>query len=122
MHDPRRDPDYLEDICEAMRRIAQYTAEMTYEGFLHETIVQDAVVRNLTIIGEATKRLSPDFRRVHSEIPWRNMAGMRDRLTHDYFGINYDIVWIVAHDEVPVLLPRLSGLASQLQEPEDEPN
>jgi len=67
MHDPRRDPDYLEDICEAMRRIAQYTAEMTYEGFLHETIVQDAVVRNLTLIGEATKRLSPDFRWVHPE-------------------------------------------------------
>jgi len=53
MPDPRHDPDYLEDICEAMRRIAQYTAEMTYEGFLRETIVQDAVVRNLTIVGEA---------------------------------------------------------------------
>jgi uncharacterized protein with HEPN domain len=122
MHDARRDPDYLADICEAMRRITQYTAEMTYEGFLHETIVQDAVVRNLTIIGEATKRLSPDFRRTHPEIPWRNMAGMRDRLTHDYFGINYDIVWTVAHDEVPVLLARLCRLASPPQEPGDEPD
>jgi uncharacterized protein with HEPN domain len=103
-----------------MRRIAQYTAEMTYEGFLRETIVQDAVVRNLTIIGEATKRLSPDFRRAHPEIPWRNMAGMRDRLTHDYFGINYDIVWAVAHDEVPTLLRHLDLLALQHNRPEDE--
>lgn len=120
MHDARRDPDYLADICEAMRRIAQYTARMTYEGFLRGTIVQDAVVRNLTIIGEATKRLSPDFRRAHPTIPWRNMAGMRDRLTHDYFGINYDIVWAVAHDEVPKMLPRLTELALRLQEPKGE--
>jgi uncharacterized protein with HEPN domain len=118
MPDARRDPDYLADICEAMRRIVQYSAEMTYEGFLRQTIVQDAVVRNLTI-GEATKRLSPDFRRTHSEIPWRNMAGARDRLTHDYFGINYDIVWTVAHDETPKLLPRLTELASRLQEAAD---
>ena len=119
MPDARRDPDYLEDICEAMRRIAQYTAALTYEGFLRETIVQDAVVRNLTIVGEATKRLSPDFRRTHPKIPWRNMAGMRDRLTHDYFGINCDIVWTVAHDEIPTLLPRLAELASWLQGPKD---
>ncbi len=120
MPDARRDPDYLADICEAMRRIAQYTAEMTYEGFLREALVQDAVVRNLTVIGEATKRLSSAFRRTHPEIPWRNMAGMRDRLTHDYFGINYDIVWAVAHDEIPQLLPRLAELASRLQDSADE--
>jgi len=122
MRDTRRDPDYLADICEAMRRIAQYTAGLTYEGFLRETIVQDAVVRNLTIIGEAAKRLSPVFRRTHPEMPWRNMAGMRGRLTHDYFGINYDIVWAVAHDEIQKLLPRLTELASRLQEAADEQN
>jgi len=120
MRDARRDPDYLADICEAMRRIAQYTAEMSYEGFLREIIVQDAVVRNLTVIGEATKRLSPGFRRTHPDTPWRSMAGMRDRLTHDYFGINYDVVWTVAHDEVPILLERLCDRASQLREPAGE--
>ena len=121
MPDARRDLDYLADICEAMRRIAEYSAGMTYEGFLRETIVQDAVERNLTIIGEATKRLSPGFRRTHPDVPWRSMAGMRDRLTHDYFGINYDIVWAVAHNEVPVLLPRLCGLSSLLLQ-SDEPD
>jgi len=113
MPDARRDPNYLDDICEAMQRIQRYTASLTYESFLRETIVQDAVVRNLTIIGEAAKRVSAGLRRTHPEIPWRNMAGMRDRLTHDYFGINYDIVWTVAESEVPALLPQLERLLAE---------
>jgi len=117
MPDGRRDADYLEDLCEAMCRIQHYTSALSYEGFLRETIVQDAVVRNLTIIGEATKRLSVALRRAHPEIPWRNMAGMRDRLTHDYFGINYDIAWTVAHGEVPMLHPQLEKLLTEAQSP-----
>lgn len=98
----RRDLDFLRDILEAARRIESYTEGMTYEAFLGDTKTQDAVIRNLEIIGEATKNLSAEVREEHHDVPWRGMAGVRDRLIHDYFGINLDIVWQIITDELPL--------------------
>ncbi len=78
----RSDRDFVQDIQEASRRIAAYTAQISYEDFLADTKTQDAVVRNLEIIGEATKNLSEDLRNQHSEIPWKSLAGMRDKVIH----------------------------------------
>ena len=75
---PRRDRDYLGDICEAMRRIVAYTAGSSYEKFLEDSKTQDAVIRNLQVIGEAVKKLSVSLRQTHCDVPWREMAGMRD--------------------------------------------
>ena len=80
----RTNRDFLSDILEAARRTATYTAALQYEEFLRDTKTQDAVVRNLEIIGEATKKLSAGLRAKHPDIPWRSMAGVRDRLIHDY--------------------------------------
>ncbi len=77
---------------------------MSYEDFLEDTKTQDAVVRNLEIIGEATKSLPLKFKESYQEIPWKSMAGMRDKLIHDYFGINTDIVWGVAKKNIPDLI------------------
>ncbi len=88
----RRDQDYLSDIREAIQRIAAYTAGLDYEQFMQDNKTQDAVVRNLEIIGEATKNLSSRLRRVYAQIPWKTLAGMRDKMIHHYFGINYEIV------------------------------
>lgn len=107
---PRRDKDYLNDICEAMRRIVAYAEGLSYEQFLQDPKTQDAVIRNLQVIGEATKRVSPSLRTVHHDLPGREMAGMRDKIVHDYFGINYDIVWMVARQELSSLLPRLEAI------------
>ena len=65
---------------------------------------QDAVVRNLEVIGEASKKVGSNFKREHPDVPWKEMAGLRDRLIHDYFGINYEIVWNIAATELPGLL------------------
>lgn len=97
----RTDKDFLSDIQEAIRRIAEYTAGMAYQAFLEDTKTQDAVVRNLEIIGEAAKNLSQDLRQRHSDVPWKSMAGVRDRLIHHYFGVNFDVVWSVASEELP---------------------
>jgi uncharacterized protein with HEPN domain len=97
----RRDSDFLRDILEAAHRIGRYTEGMNYEAFLRDTKTQDAVIRNLEIVGEATKNLSAEVREEHHEVPWRGMAGLRDRLIHDYFGINLDIVWQIVTDELP---------------------
>ena len=76
---------------------------MGYEEFLADLKTQDAVVRTLEIVGEATKRLSSETREHYSTVPWKNMAGARDRLIHDYFGVNFDIVWQIVRDELPAV-------------------
>jgi uncharacterized protein with HEPN domain len=105
----RADRDLLSDIQEAVRRIQAYTATMTYEEFLADIKTQDAVVRNLEIIGEATKNLSAELRARYAEVSWKGMAGVRDKLIHHYFGVNLDIVWQIATGELP-------EVASQIQE------
>jgi len=97
----RTDKDFLSDIQEATRRVKVYTAGMTYEVFLADTKTQDAVMRNLEIIGEATKNLSIELRTGYPDVPWKGMAGVRDRLIHHYFGVNLDIVWNIVTTELP---------------------
>jgi uncharacterized protein with HEPN domain len=110
MSDQRRDADFLDDIIEAMRRIVAYTDGMSYEQFLADDKTTDAVMRNFQVLGEAVKKLSPTVREAHSDLPWREMTGMRDRITHDYFGVNYDIVWAVARGQLPKLIPQIEEL------------
>jgi len=114
MSSKRRDPDYCSDILEAMQRIISYTGGLSYERFMEDKRTQDAVVRNIEVIGEAAKRLSSPLKKQHPAIPWKDMAGMRDKVIHHYFGINYDIVWTVANEEIPRLLPRIAGVLEKL--------
>lgn len=107
----RSDSQLVNDIREAANRIARYISGINYDTFLEDTKTQDAVIRNIEIIGEATKRLSQRIRDEHTDIPWRQMAGSRDRLIHDYFGVNIDIVWQIAEIELPRLLPKLGRIA-----------
>ena len=109
----RRDKEYLADLVEAVRRIVAYTAGLTYEEFLEDRKTQDAVLRNLQVMGEAVKKLSATVKQMHPHLPWKPMPGMRDKVVHDYFGINYDIVWALAKEELPVLLPALAGINSE---------
>ena len=97
----RTDKDFLSDIQEATRRVKVYTTGVTYEAFLTDTRTQDAVIRNLEIIGEATKNLSTELRARYPDVPWKGMAGVRDRLIHHYFGVNLDIVWNIVTAELP---------------------
>jgi uncharacterized protein with HEPN domain len=83
----RRDSDYLGDLVEAIERIITYTSGLSYDEFLDDTKTQGAVIRNLQVIGEAAKKLSASFRRAHRHLPWKEMAGMRDKIIHEYFGI-----------------------------------
>jgi len=106
----RADKDFLSDIQEAVRRVTTYTAGMTYEAFLADTRTQDAVVRNLEIIGEATKNLSSELRAQHPDMPWKGMAGVRDRLIHQYFGVNLDVVWHIVTTELPDVASRIDEM------------
>ena len=105
----RTDVDTLRDIREAIRRTQVYVSTMTFEQFLADIKTQDSVVRNLEVMGEATKNLSVQMRNKYPDVPWKDLAGVRDKLIHHYFGVNFDIVWNIVTVELPVL-------ASQIEE------
>ena len=109
----RTDRERLQDLHLAIVRALEYVSGMSYESFRADTKTQDAVIRNLEVIGEATKGLSTSTRTRHAEIPWRQMAGMRDRLIHDYFGVNLDIVWQVVDLELPQLQRTLEVILAE---------
>lgn len=101
----RRDWEYLSDILESIGRILAYTEGMAEDQFMTDAKTQDAVVRNLEIIGEATKKLSPEIRDKFPDVPWKDMAGVRDKLIHHYFGIRYQVVWRIVRHDIPSLHP-----------------
>jgi uncharacterized protein with HEPN domain len=108
-----RTPDYLEHMLEACDRVLQYTTGMTITEFLANTLVQDAVLRNIEILGEATKNLlecAPEYTAVHPEIPWIDIYGMRNRIAHGYFFINFEMVWSVVSVRIPSLRSEIADL------------
>ncbi len=111
----RSDNDFLCDIMEALRRIKMFTDGLTYDRFLADIKAQDAVLRNLEIMGEAVKGLSREIREKHPDAPWKGMAGIRDHLIHHYFGVNLDIVWDIVTTELPLLEPKLQFILKQIQ-------
>lgn len=106
---------YLLHIRDAIHHILAFT-EAGQESFFADRKTQDAVVRNLEIIGEATKRLSPSLKEAHPDISWKPIAGMRDKLIHDYFGVNLQLVWDVVERDLPVLRLKVSQLLEDLGE------
>lgn len=103
-----RDRDALANILTVIRRVEGF-AVPDRETFLFSDVLQDAVVRDLENIGEATKRLSDSCRQKHPQIPWREMAGMRDVLIHAYDRVDLEEVWITLSEQLPVLLARSSS-------------
>jgi uncharacterized protein with HEPN domain len=106
----REDSVIIQDIKEAISRIMSYTSKMEYDDFLQDYKTQDAVVRNIEILGEAVKLLSIETKRKNPNIPWKDIAGTRDKLIHDYFGVNIDIVWDIAKNEIPILSKQLNDI------------
>lgn len=97
------DSVFLNHILDAINQINEYTENMTFEDFLETRLVQDAVIRQLEIIGEATKNLSSKTTENYPQIPWKEIAGMRDKLIHVYFGVDLEEVWNTAKRDIPEL-------------------
>jgi uncharacterized protein with HEPN domain len=98
-----RDDAYIQHIRDAIASIETYISKLDEPSFQSSQLIQDAVIRQLMIIGEAAKRLSGDFKSAHPDVPWRQIAGMRDKLVHDYLGIDLGAVWDTATIDVPSL-------------------
>ncbi len=95
--------EYLQHILDEADFILQKSDQLEKSNFLQDEVLKRAVVRSLEIIGEATKKLPDDLKVKHTHIEWRAIAGTRDKLIHDYFGIDYDIVWDIVSNEIPEL-------------------
>lgn len=106
----KSDTVYLQHILEAIKQIEVYTSNVSYEEFLQERLLQDGVVRQLEIIGEASRNLSSDFRDQQPEIPWRQIIGLRNRVIHAYFELNLTIIWEVVQNDLPSLKQKIEQL------------
>ena len=100
--------DYVADIQEAAQHIEQFIAGMTWAQFAQDQRTIYAVVRAFEIIGEAAKKVPPSVRQRHAKVPWTQMAGMLDKLIHEYFGVNYQMLWKTAKEEIPSIQPLIA--------------
>jgi uncharacterized protein with HEPN domain len=108
-----RDRVYLQHILDAIAKTESYVS-VGRDAFMSASHWQDAVIRQLEIIGEATKRLSNDLRSQYTDIPWRRMAGLRDVLIHDYMGVDLDAVWAVTQENLPALKGQIEAILRTL--------
>ena len=106
--------DYLSDILEAMGKAQQFVETLSYEEFRKDDKTVFAVIRALEIIGEAAKKIPNAMRTKYGEIPWKDMAGMRDVLIHDYFGVDVEAVWLTVTEKIPRIKPLIQKMVEKL--------
>lgn len=116
----RRWGDYLEDIFEAIESIDEFIRGMTYEEFSVDKKTKYAVVRSLEVIGEASKNIPDSVRAQYPDVPWKDMAGMRDKVIHYYFGVDYMVVWKTITDDVQFIKPIISGMLTLIATEDEE--
>ena len=114
----KRDKAYLKHILDAISNIEKFVEGVNKENFLGNVEKQYAVLRGLEIIGEATKNLSEELKKKHPNIPWKEIAGMRDKLIHQYFGVNLDLVWETIKTELPELKNQISRILKEIEKTE----
>jgi len=98
----------LEDIIECIEKIESYTASSTFDGFKDNSMIEDAVVRNLEVIGEAARNVSQDTQDLYPDIPWKQMIGLRNRVIHQYFGVDSEIIWQIVTQELLPLKEKIN--------------
>ena len=105
---------YIEDIIAAMESIEEFVKGIGFEEFRKDDKTSSAVIRKFEIIGEAAKQVPQDIKEKYAEIPWKEMSGMRDRLIHFYFGIDYKLVWATIKERLPRLVPALKNIIKEI--------
>jgi uncharacterized protein with HEPN domain len=107
---------FLHHIMDEMVFLEEQCSAIAYDDLVQDEVLKRSVLRSIEVIGEAAKNLPPSFREAHPEVPWREMAGMRDRLIHAYFSVDWEIVWDVLTHEIPAQKPLIRALLDQVDE------
>ncbi len=105
----------IEDIIEACKRIVEYVHGISEDDFSQDTRTVDAVIRNLTVIGEAASKIPEEVRLRYSGLPWEEMRGIRNIVVHEYFGVSIPIIWKTLQDDIPPLIPLLQKILEENQ-------
>lgn len=113
----RDDTLYLRHLLSAITRIEEYLQGIDKTNFTQSNLLQDGVIRQLQIIGEAASRISIELRERYPQVPWSDIVGMRHKIVHDYFGIDMDVVWTAATEEAPVLKKQIQELLDEVSPP-----
>ena len=116
----QNDIPYLHHIVDAIARIEEYLQGVAEDDFHQQYLIQDGVIRQIEIIGEATKQISKDLQDRYPQIPWQDIAGMRDKLIHHYFGVNMEEVWLTAREDIPVLKLQAEKILAEFVEGDTE--
>ncbi len=111
----KKDEIYLMHIQDAILKIEKYTKDCNYENFSENSLIQDGVIRQLQIISEATKLITEEKRKEYTDIPWKDISGMRDKLIHSYFGVDLEAVWVVVKQDLPILKENISILFNNMK-------
>jgi uncharacterized protein with HEPN domain len=101
---------YLRHILDAINTVEEYLQDVSESQFNGTRLLQDGVIRQIEIVGEAARHISKDIRRTYSEVPWQDVTGMRDKLIHDYFGVDIEKVWLTTQEDLPVLKRQVIGI------------
>jgi len=106
---------YLADILAALEAIQSFVQGMSFEDFRQDDKTSSAVIRKFEVIGEAAKRVPESIKQKYPSVPWKEMAGMRDKLIHFYFGVNYDLLWQTIENRIPEIKPVISQILGDLK-------
>jgi uncharacterized protein with HEPN domain len=112
----KREGIFLHHIMDEMEFLEEHCGSITYDDLIHDEVLKRSVLRSLEVIGEAAKNIPSSFRENHPDVPWKAMAGMRDRLIHAYFSVDWIIVWDVLTHEIPIQKPLIHVLLEQCRE------
>jgi uncharacterized protein with HEPN domain len=106
---------FIEDILDGIEKIEQFVGDLSFDEFVKDDKTSSAVVRKLEIIGEATKNIPMYIREKYEDLPWNDMAKMRDKIIHAYFGINYKIIWNVIKERLPEIKPTICQILKEIK-------
>jgi len=105
---------FIDDIIEAIESIEEYIEGHTFDSFQTNKMLFDAVVRNLEVIGEASKSIPDEIRDRYDDVPWQRMVGLRNILIHEYFGVNKQVIWKIVSENIPEIKPKMKRLLDEL--------
>ena len=108
---------YVKDILQNMLEAEEFIEGMSYEQFISDKRTLNAVLRSIEVIGEAAKNIPDEIRAQYPDIPWKEMAGMRDKVIHFYFGVDKEVIWFVVKDRIPAIRPLIEKALKEIEHP-----